>query len=226
MTMQPRGDLFPGPEDWQLAPEGAAIYPAERTAVIADVHLGYEWARAAGGDLLPAHSLGETLARLEGLLRRAPLERLIVAGDLVEAFGPCPRTDGDLRRLRSWLVERHVDLVALRGDHDRRFAWPETIEVGGWTIAHGSRPITADRWIHGHVHPALRTEGRSWPCFLIGPRRIVVPAFSANAAGLDVGTATLPPQLPRDALRCVAVAGEEWLDFGPLNALRAALWGG
>src|SRR4051812_1629615 len=48
-------------EDWQLTPEGAAIHPGEKTAVIADVHLGYEWARGLAGDCVPAHSLAETL---------------------------------------------------------------------------------------------------------------------------------------------------------------------
>ncbi len=57
-------------EPWQLAPEGAAIHPGERTAVIADVHLGYEWARGSAGDCVPAHSLDETLSRLDRLLAR------------------------------------------------------------------------------------------------------------------------------------------------------------
>jgi uncharacterized protein len=52
-------------ESWRLTPEGAAIHPGERTAVIADVHLGYEWARGSAGDCVPAHSLDETLARLD-----------------------------------------------------------------------------------------------------------------------------------------------------------------
>ena len=70
----------------------------ERTAVIADVHLGYEWARGSAGDCVPAHSLDETLARLERLLDRAPIARLVVAGDLVESPRPCRRTAADLRR--------------------------------------------------------------------------------------------------------------------------------
>ena len=73
--------------DWQLAPEGAAIHPGEKTAVIADVHLGYEWARGLAGDCVPAHSLAETLEQLESLLARAPIDRLVVAGDLVECPG-------------------------------------------------------------------------------------------------------------------------------------------
>ncbi len=56
--------MIDGPDGWKLAPEGAAVHAVERVAVIADVHLGYEWARAAGGDCLPSHSLAETLAKL------------------------------------------------------------------------------------------------------------------------------------------------------------------
>ena len=82
-------------EGWQLTPEGGAIHPGERIAVIADVHLGYEWARGAAGDCVPAHSLAETLKKLERLLERSPIDRLVVAGDLVESRRPWrepPRT--------------------------------------------------------------------------------------------------------------------------------------
>jgi metallophosphoesterase superfamily enzyme len=80
--------VIAGPDGWGLAPEGAAVHPGERLAVIADVHLGYEWARASGGDMVPAHSLAETLAKLTTLLDRARIGRLVVAGDLVESSWP------------------------------------------------------------------------------------------------------------------------------------------
>ena len=60
---------------WNLTPEGAAIHAAERTAVIADVHLGYEWARGAAGDCVPSHSLEETVTRLVAVLARARRSR-------------------------------------------------------------------------------------------------------------------------------------------------------
>ena len=41
---------------WLFTPEGAVVHRGERTAVVADVHLGYEWARGAAGDCVPAHS--------------------------------------------------------------------------------------------------------------------------------------------------------------------------
>ena len=52
-----RTHVFPSVEGWQFTPEGAAVHHGERTAVIADVHLGYEWARGAAGDCVVAHSL-------------------------------------------------------------------------------------------------------------------------------------------------------------------------
>ncbi len=58
-------------DGWHLTPEGAAIHLAEQTAVVADLHLGYEWARGAAGDCVITHSLDETLARLELLLSHA-----------------------------------------------------------------------------------------------------------------------------------------------------------
>ena len=79
---------FEALEGWKFTPEGAVIHAGERTAVIADVHLGYEWARGHAGDCVPAHSLNETLSRLDRLLARDPVERLIVAGDLVHQRGP------------------------------------------------------------------------------------------------------------------------------------------
>src|SRR5271165_2087124 len=90
-------------EGWRLTPEGGAVHPVERVAVIADVHLGYEWARGAAGDCVPAHSLAETVKKLERLVERSPIDRLVVAGDLVESPRPCARTAADLARLARWL---------------------------------------------------------------------------------------------------------------------------
>jgi putative SbcD/Mre11-related phosphoesterase len=205
---------------WQLAPEGAAIHREERTAVIADVHLGYEWARGSAGDCVPAHSLRETLARLEHLFAGQPIARLVVAGDLVESPRPCPRTAADLRRLRDWLERLGVSLTILDGNHDRSLSLPATCTIGGWTIGHGHRPLPGDRTISGHFHPAVRIAGSSTPCFLTGPGRIILPAFSPNAAGLDVVTARVPPEWLEAPLRCIASSGDNLLDLGPLRMLR------
>ena len=219
--------MIAGPDGWSLAPEGAAVHAGERTAVIADVHLGYEWARAAGGDCLPAHSLAETLGKLASLLGHAPgLARLVVAGDFVESPRPCRRTAADIRGLRDWLEARGVALDLVLGNHDprRSSGLPLSIEVAGWTVAHGHRPIRgAKKLISGHHHPVLRAGGLTAPCFLVGPSAIVLPAFTPNAAGLPVGSPGSPASWAEDKLRCLAGLGGELLDFGPLPDLIASL---
>jgi putative SbcD/Mre11-related phosphoesterase len=212
-----------------LSPEGAAIHRLERTAVIADVHLGYEWARGAAGDCVPAHSLEETVERLATVLEHASITRLIVAGDLVESARPCHRTADDVRRLRAWLKALGVEMILVAGNHDRG-RYPDVLRfhvecqtVGGWTIGHGDRPIVGPRTISGHHHPALQIEATTAPCFLLAPGRIILPAFSPNAAGIDLLTATLPRGWQRAGFRCVASTGDELLDFGPLSKLRRSL---
>ncbi len=220
-------------DDWLLTPEGAAIHAELATAVVADLHLGYEWAREAAGDCIPAHSLAEALARLERVLKHAPARRVVVAGDLVESHRPCARTRADALRLASWLADRGVELVVLAGNHDLslresgidpRSAAPlaEELEVGGWTIAHGHRPITGPRSISGHVHPVLCFEGATAPCFVVSSRMIVLPAFTNNAAGRDVASAPLPHAWARAQPRCIACAGDQVIDLGPIDRLRPA----
>jgi putative SbcD/Mre11-related phosphoesterase len=202
---------------WWFTPECAAVCVEERVAVLADVHMGYEWARGSGGDCLPAHSLAETVAKLERLLARVPITRLVVAGDLVESSAPCRRTSADLRQLVGWLGHRGVSLEALAGNHDP--APRETLEIAGWTIAHGHRPVAGKRLMLGHHHPVLRAGPACAPCFLVSLETIVLPAFSQNAAGLDVATARLPAPLFGKALRCLASSGDEVLDFGDSRSI-------
>ncbi len=220
--------LVPGPGRWWLAPEGAVIHRAERTAVIADVHLGYEWARGTGGDIVPAHSLTETIRSLTSLFDRGPITRLIVAGDLVESPLPCRRTTADLVELERWMKVRGVELIRVLGNHDPKHGRrsPLTIEVDGWTIAHGHRPIEAACTISGHDHPILRVGRTVARCLLVGPSTIVLPAFSNNAAGLNVAQMPVPKRWSGRSLRCWAGTGERLLDFGMLDELPARLTSG
>lgn len=226
-------------DGWRLVPEGGILHQALRIAVIADVHLGYEWARGSAGDCVPRHSLAETLEKLGTMFGRAVVERLIVAGDLVESPRPCARTRDDLTRLVRWLRDREVQLVLLRGNHDRGLVAPagspqigspasgvrveNRLNVAGWTIVHGHAAVSAKRLISGHHHPVLNFAGRASPCFLAGPDRIILPAFSNNAAGLDVASARLPAAWHKFCLHCFASTGKDVLDFGPLESLASRL---
>ncbi|GIW89173.1 MAG: metallophosphoesterase [Isosphaeraceae bacterium] len=215
------------PEGWWMVPEGGLVHVSERVAVVADVHLGYDWARARLGDVLPPHTLTETMARLESLLERAEVRRLIVAGDLVEATRSCAATASDVEALRRWLDSRGVRLERVAGNHDPppMCGGPWAVEVGGWTVAHGHREMAARRLIVGHWHPMVRLAGQAVPCFLVERHRVVLPAFSDNAAGVDVIGRGAPVVASPDA-RCVAIADGELFDFGRLGSLARAVHGG
>ena len=194
--------------------------------MIADVHRGSEWARGVGGDCLPEHTLAEVVAKLEVLLARSPvgLSGLVAAGDQVASPRPCPRRARDVARLTEWPGGRGIYLEALRGNHDPlpRHSLRSTV-VGGWTVSHGDRPVTAPRAVTGHLHPALRARGVNAPCFVHGPSWLLLPAFSPNAAGVSVAALGLERRDDLGELRCVAGDGGTLLDFGSLPGLLLAL---
>ena len=230
---------FPAIDGWHLTPEGGLISSEERVAVIADVHLGYEWARGAGGDCVPAHSLAETLRKLEVMLARSHIDELIVAGDLVESARSCARTATDLARLVVWLAERGVRLVLIQGNHDRSLAWmiqdrppaaaamPSAIPSSDRHRRLDDRPRPSTGACGAiDLRPSSSRTARSShsaPCFLVGKGRIILPAFSSNAAGLDVARARLPVCWANSSLRCLASTGCDLLDFGPVQTLQARM---
>ena len=75
--------------------------------------------------------------------------------------------------------------------------------VDGWTISHGDRPAGEGRWMFGHHHPALKAEGLSAPCFLVGSRDDrppgVLPQRRGAERGGDGASRGIPPRA--DAMR-------------------------
>jgi metallophosphoesterase superfamily enzyme len=93
---------------------------------------------------------------------------------------------------------------------------PEGFDVGGWRVVHGDGKLPEGCVVHGHVHPWVRWSAvLSGPCYLVGPARLILPAFSTDAAGVNV----LPGRRWADH-RCGVIAGHDVLDFGELGALR------
>ena len=216
---------FAGPEGWLLTPEGAVVQEDERTAVIADVHLGYEWCAVQGATVSPRTRSRKRWPSWRGCWRVSKLDRLVVAGDLVESPKPCRRTEQDVAILEGWLAARGVSLVVLAGNHDpaRSRAGSATLEVAGWTIAHGHRPVPGPKTITGHLHPVLRAGAGNAPCFLVSRARLVLPAFSENAAGVGVLSERFSGADGGRPYQCVAMADGCLFDFGSLDALRVSL---
>ncbi len=200
-------------DEWLLTPARAALHLPTGTAVVADLHLGYAEARRRKGEAVPRPNLRALLEPLRGVLAH----RLVIAGDLFEA-GPEPALT---RALLDWLKKARLELIGVvPGNHDRGLTdgllpvCPEGVVLGRWRVVHGDGELPAGAVVHGHEHPCLRWRGVTAPCYLVGPERLVLPAFSRDAAGVNMlGEATWGDW------SCAVIAGEQVLDFGRIDSL-------
>jgi putative SbcD/Mre11-related phosphoesterase len=204
--------------EWLLTPERVALHLPTGTAVAADLHLGYDQARIRAGDAVPTGSLEEELAPLRNVLGRHGIRRLVVAGDLVEDA----RCAAMIQRFRELLGQADVDLIGLvPGNHDEGLIVgdlpisTEGLCLGTWRVVHGDNRLPSGPVVHGHLHPIFRwSRHAAGPCYLVGPNRLILPAFSRDAAGIDVA---VDPR--RRAYRCCVIAGDRVLDLGELRDL-------
>jgi metallophosphoesterase superfamily enzyme len=205
--------------DWLLTPARAAVHLPTATAVVADLHLGYGEARRRAGEAVPVRGVATDLAPLAPTLAAHGVRRLVVAGDLFETGYDAAVADG----LRAWLGAAGVELSGVvPGNHDRDLTaapdfplCPDGFDLGGWRVVHGDGPLPPGKLVQGHEHPWLRWNDRvGGPCYLVADGRLVLPAFSADAAGVSVR---------RDSrwatFRCCVIAGHRVLDFGEVGWL-------
>jgi putative SbcD/Mre11-related phosphoesterase len=208
-------------EDWRLTPQRVALHLPSATAVVADLHLGYEQARQRTGEAVPLPTLEQQLAALGAALAQHGIRRLIVAGDLLEDS----RSVQVLEDLNQWLDRRNLELIGLvPGNHDRHLQsreaqllrlFPKGIQVGRWRVVHGDQELPRGRVVHGHEHPWARwSTNLSAPCYLIGRNRLILPAYSEAAAGVNV---LRGPRWLK--YHCLVIVGERVLDFGEVGRL-------
>lgn len=205
--------------DWLLTPQRAAIHVPTQTAVIADLHLGYDSARRAGGDALPLFGWHEARLRLEELIARHALKRVVFAGDLVEDG----RHAHEVMELLDWLQEQGLGVALVQGNHDVRLraldgidVHPHAMELGDWVVRHEADEQSNQPQIVGHVHPKLyspRVGGKA-SCYVLAGNTLILPAFSDDAAGVNVAAI----RAWRDALTYAIVNDEVW-DMGPIREL-------
>jgi putative SbcD/Mre11-related phosphoesterase len=204
------------PTAWLFTPERVLLHRPSRTAIVADLHLGYDEARRRGGEAVPQRSLDATLAPLGAVLRRTGVRRLVIAGDLFEARYRVET----VAQFRHWLQGKGVELTAVvPGNHDRGIdqaddlpLYPAGFPLGDWLVVHGHDGVPEGRVVLGHWHPCLRWQGRTAaPCYLMGPRSLLLPAYSVDAAGVNI----LGRRAWRD-YRCWAIAGDQVFELGPL----------
>src|SRR5262249_15168409 len=151
---------------------------------------GYDAARRHSGEAIPITGVEEALAHLRVLLALHAVRRLVIAGDLFERGYDAMLAN----RFLQCLEECQVQFLGLvPGNHDRSLSesngFPllrEGMRLGDWLIVHGDSELPAAPIVYGHFHPCLRWRGIAAPCFLVASNRIVLPAFSRDAAGVNV----------------------------------------
>jgi uncharacterized protein len=176
---------------------GALWHEAERTLVIADLHLEKGSSFARRGMLLPPYDTTVTLAALSATVSRFAPRRVISLGDGFHDDDGAARLSVDGRAaLRSLQLGR--DWVWVAGNHDPRAPaglpgdHALACHVGGVAARHEPRTGApgVEGEIAGHLHPvahiAARAGGLRRRCFATDTRRCVLPAFGAYAGGLDL----------------------------------------
>jgi DNA ligase-associated metallophosphoesterase len=184
---------------------------ATRTLAVADLHLGYAWAHRAQGQMLPLSAEENSLTRLRALLDDYAPAELVLLGDIVHrAVRVKPLVD-ELSALITELSARTALRLVL-GNHDRNLealvlesgitpltsrahiAGIHTLVHGDCTDAAAAETLFAQcagRVIIGHEHPAITvSDGVATrvrrPCFLVGEKLLVLPAFSSWSSGTEV----------------------------------------
>lgn len=184
-------------ERLDLHADRALYWPARRSLLIADLHLGKGDSLRAAGIPVPTGGSAYDLARLDALIGRLGAEQLWILGDLLHGA----RTGGSWREHWRAFRRRHegLDIRLVAGNHDG--AVPDAgldiachdgaIACGPFRLTHRpAPPEPAQRkqeppWICGHLHPVVRLPGLPgrFPAFVVTPGQIVLPAFSAFTGG-------------------------------------------
>ncbi len=196
-----------------LFADRALYWPRERTLFVADVHLGKAATFRAQGVPMPRGTTATDLARLSRLIECSGATRVVVLGDLLHA--KAGRVQALHDAVCTWrAAHRDIAVVLVRGNHDARAGDPPS----AWNVECRENPYAMPPFLAchepvtppsgyalcGHVHPGVRLYGHGEetarvPCFVLGKRYAILPAF-----GRFTGLATVAPS---PSTRIVAIAG-------------------
>jgi DNA ligase-associated metallophosphoesterase len=176
-----------------LCPERAMFWPKEKSLLIADVHFGKARTFRARGIFVPHGTTADNLERLETLISRYQPERIIFLGDLLHAREAQHQDLQD--QLFAWR-QRHaqLQLSLVLGNHDAHAGAPdrrlgielldEPSTLGPFALRHHPKEVEDRYVLAGHLHPGYVISGKAHqsarlPCFWLGQRVGVLPAFGA-----------------------------------------------
>ena len=165
-----------------LLPERAAFWQGASTLLVADPHWGKAATFRASGIPVPSGTTREALDRLTSAVHRMSASRVVFLGDLLHAREG--RSNDMFAALGTWRSSNAaVDVVLVRGNHDRRAGDPPVelaidcvnapYAAAPFVFAHHPAADLGGYVLAGHVHPGIRLYGSGGqrerlPCFFIG----------------------------------------------------------
>lgn len=205
---------------------GAVHVPAYDALLIADLHLEKGSSRAHLGVHLPPYDTRAGLAALERAIRHWSPKVVLLLGDSFHDGGGPGRMSPEDRAALDRLA-RTTELTWLSGNHDPDLpahlpgSRAREVSLGPLTLRHEPTP-GASAEIAGHLHPvaAINRRGRRvrTKCFVLSPRRLIMPAFGAFTGGLDLRHEAFRPLLPGHHFR-VTMVGRSALHTLPGRAV-------
>lgn len=186
-------------ETLKLLEQRAVYWPARKSLLLADWHLGKAGVFGRRGLAVPEGDCARDLARLDTLLAGFDIERLVVLGDLMHA--PPGRDDDWPERLAGWLT-RHaaLSMQVVAGNHDRvraaslpaglgtRIDWQDEACVDApFVFDHEPQADPRGYLLAGHLHPVRRlsfgADRLRAPAFWFRRDYAVLPAFGSFTGG-------------------------------------------
>ena len=191
-----------GEQLW-LLPQKAVYWPREAMLVIADIHFGKAAAFRSFGIPVPRGTTSENLDALDALIDATGARHVLFLGDFLHARAS--HAAGTQAAMLAWRQRRRgLALTLVRGNHDKHAGDPagalaidlvdEPYTIGPFSFCHHPNldlgAGKAGYVLAGHVHPAYvlatRFDTLRLPCFVVGPRRMILPSFGAFTGGHTV----------------------------------------
>jgi DNA ligase-associated metallophosphoesterase len=183
---------------WLLA-QKAVYWQRERLLAIADIHFGKAAAFRSFGIPVPRGTTSENLDALDALIDATGAHHVLFLGDFLHARAA--HAAGTQAAMLAWRRRRQdLVLTLVRGNHDKHAGDPadalgialvdEPYTVGALSFCHHPDLDAPGYVLAGHVHPvyvlATRFDALRLPCFVVGPRRMILPSFGSFTGGHTV----------------------------------------
>jgi len=172
------------------------------TAVLGDLHLGYESALEEEGMYIPRINTESIRDAMNNVLSEYEPKRVVLLGDIKHDFKRLKREARDeVRKIVDLLMEAS-DVIVVKGNHDNflqnilsdvGLMAVDYVDMGGFRMEHGHTDSKVRPVIIGHEHPSVRIPGAmsggiKIHCFVHQKKDgvIVLPPFSPFSAGNDL----------------------------------------